>query len=232
MLPMGHCWDLLSDDIYNSGFCSSSRGVYITAIPEALDISRSTYALSGTFRYVTTTICNTFFGVLIAKLGARKMIAAGFAATIISTLLYAFGNHVVYFYIGSIFLGLGVAWTTTTMVGAVVSKWFAANRGSVMGAVLAANGLGVSLAMPLETIMVPIYAADLFGEHSYNKLLGIVFAVNTAGYALGSPVANLCYDITGSYNIALYGGAALMVVATVVMQFVISAAHKEQKKVE
>lgn len=93
-------------------------------------------------------------------------------------------------------------------------------------------GVGVSLAMPLETIMLPIYAADLFGEHSYNKLLGIVSAVNTAGYALGSPVANLCYDITGSYNIALYGGAALMVVATVVMQFVISAAHKEQKKVE
>lgn len=390
------------------GFCSSSRGVYITAITEALGISRSAYSLSDTFRYITTTICNAFFGALIAKFGARKMIGAGFAATIISTLLYAYGNNVVYFYIGSIFLGLGVAWTSTTMIGAVVSRWFTANRGSVMGAVLAANGLGaalalqivtpiihsstfgyqnayrlvalillivgtvilvlfrnepkkapegqaqqkkrrgrswpgvpysvavkkayfylslfcifitgmiiqgiygisaphmedvgldatyvalvlsvqsitltffkfgvgviydksglritsnicfvtsvivlvilacvtnsptgkvlamiygvgVSLAMPLETIMLPIYASDLFGEHSYNKLLGIVSAVNTAGFALGAPVANLCYDTTGSYNIALYGGAALMVVATVVMQFVITAAHKEQKKVE
>ena len=93
-------------------------------------------------------------------------------------------------------------------------------------------GVGVSLALPLETIMLPIYAADLFGEHSYNKLLGIVSAVSTAGFALGSPVANLCYDMTGSYNIALYGGAALMVAATIIMQFVISAAHKEQKKAE
>lgn len=174
MLPMGHCWDLLSDDIYNSGFCSSSRGVYITAITEALDISRSTYSLSDTFRYVTTTICNTFFGVLIAKLGARKMIAAGFAATIISTLLYAFGNHVVYFYIGSIFLGLGVAWTTTTMVGAVVRKWFAANRGSVMGAVLAANGLGAAVALQIVT---PIIHSGTFGYQNAYRLVAMILLV-------------------------------------------------------
>ncbi len=92
--------------------------------------------------------------------------------------------------------------------------------------------VGMSLALPLETVMLPIYAADLFGEHSYNKFLGIVSAANTAGFALGAPVANLVFDLTGSYIGAFYGGAALMVIATVVMQFVITAAHKEQKKVE
>ena len=29
-------------------------------------------------------------------------------------------------------------------------------------------------ALPLETIMLPIYASDLFGEHSYEKILGII----------------------------------------------------------
>lgn len=390
------------------GFCSSTKSVYITAITDALDIKRSVYSLSDTFRYITTTVLNLFFGVIVAKVGPRKLIGAGFLSTTVAMALYAWGDNVVYFYIGSIFLGIGVAWTTTTMVGTVVSRWFTTNRGTVMGAILAANGLGatlalqivtpiinesvfgyrnaykltavillivgtlvvlllrndpkeqeqgqakkkakrgrswagvtysdgvkkayfygavacifitgmmlqgisgvtaphlkdigfdpsyialvlsahsisltvfkfgvgwiydrkglrftsnvcfiasvvvmlamaviannvtgralamictvgMSLALPLETVMLPIYAADLFGEHSYNKFLGIVSAANTAGFALGAPTANLVFDLTGSYIGAFYGGAALMVIATVVMQFVVTAAHKEQKKVE
>ena len=83
-----------------------------------------------------------------------------------------------------------------------------------------------SLALPLETIMLPIYAGDLFGDKSYGKVLGIITSVNTAGYALGSPIVNLCFDVTGSYRIAFYACAAIMVAVTVAMQFVISRAAK------
>ena len=93
-------------------------------------------------------------------------------------------------------------------------------------------GIAISLAMPLETVMLPIYAADLFGEESYNKIQGIFSSVNTAGFALGAPLANLCYDLTGNYNGALYIGGLLITAATILMQFVISAARKEQKKAE
>ena len=86
--------------------------------------------------------------------------------------------------------------------------------------------------LPLETIMLPIYTADLFGEKSYAKILGIVASVNTAGYAVGAPLANLCYDLFGSYNLAIYIGCGLMIVATLVMQFVISTAHKTRKQIE
>ena len=93
-------------------------------------------------------------------------------------------------------------------------------------------GVAISLAMPLETVMLPIYAADLFGEDSYNKIQGIFSSVNTAGFALGAPLANLCYDLTGNYNGALYIGGILITVAMIAMQFVIAAAHREQKKIE
>ena len=64
--------------IYSSGFCSSSKSLYISAITEALSISRSTFSINDSCRYIATSIVNLFFGVLIGRFGARKLIAAGF----------------------------------------------------------------------------------------------------------------------------------------------------------
>ncbi len=394
------------------GFCSSSKSIYIAAITEALDISRSAFSINDSCRYITTSIVNVFFGALVARFGERKLIGAGFLCLITSMLLYSVGNNVFVFYLGGIFLGAGLSWTTTTMVGSVIGKWFKENKGTVMGAILAANGLGAalalqivspiiyeegnpfgyrkayrlvilillvvgtavvllirnkkqtpadkatpaakskkrgmnwlgfefsvickkpyfygalacifvtgmllqgvggvaapmmrdtgldegyvatvlslhsialtvfklgvgfvydkkglrttanicfitaiavflllanittsplgkgfallygifsSLALPLETIMLPIFAADLFGERSYPKVLGIVASVNTAGYAVGAPVANICYDLTGTYVPAIYASALLMLGVFIAMQFVIRAAKKDREALQ
>jgi MFS family permease len=80
--------------------------------------------------------------------------------------------------------------------------------------------------------MLPIFAGELFGEKSYDKVLGIICSVNTAGYAVGIPLANLCYDIFGTYNIALYISAGLMLLATIIKQFVITESKKERLSLE
>lgn len=392
------------------GFCSSSKSLYISAITEALGISRSAFSINDSCRFIATTVVNLFFGFLVGRFGAKKLIAAGFACLVTSSLIYSFADNIFVFYIGGIFLGIGLSWTTTTMVGYVVNKWCSKNKGTIMGAILAANGVGAAvaiqivspiiyeegnlfgyrnayrlvalillivgiivvalfkekpwihvseetnpkkkekanswvgieyskavkkvyffgaaacifltgmvlqgisgiaaphlsdvgldaafvasvlsvssisltcfkfltgviydkfglritsnicmitavvvifllalvtdseigktfamiygifsaLALPLETIMLPIYAGDLFGQKSFDKILGIFASVNTAGYALGAPVANLCYDITGTYNIALYISCGLMFLVMLAMQFVISAAKREKKLV-
>ena len=87
-----------------------------------------------------------------------------------------------------------------------------------------------SLALPLETVMLPIYAADLFGEASYNKMLGIFVSVNTAGYAVGTPAVNFCYDLTGDYRIAFYIAGVIMAVVLVAMHFVIQNAERLKRQ--
>ena len=87
------------------------------------------------------------------------------------------------------------------------------------------------LALPLETIMLPIIAGDLFGQRSFAKVLGIISAVNTAGYALASPLMNLVYDRLGNYKFGLLGSGAVMVVVIIVMQFIITKANKEKKRI-
>ena len=129
--------------------------------------------------------------------------------------------------------GLRVAATICTALAVISTLMLAMVQGNRMGFVLAVGFtiLG-QFSQPLETIMLPLYASDLFGNKSYAKVLGIFVSVNVAGYAIGAPAFNLCYDIFGSYVPALLFVAGVMAVILVLLQFVISSAHKEQKKIE
>lgn len=391
------------------GFCSSPKSLYIKPVTEALGIDRTLYSWNDSCRYISTSIINIFFGTLINHFGPRKLIAAGFGTLALSSVIYACAANVFMLYLGGCLLGIGLSWTTTTMVGSVVNRWCFEKKGTIMGAILAANGLGgalatqvvspiiesgaegyrkayfvvalilvcvglvvtvlfrdkpknatvaqhnvskhknkkdtheglefskakkkaffyiasvcifvtglvlqgitgvaaahlkdtgldagfvatalsfhslslagfkfatgiiydktglrvttgiccitavvvmvllamvtnsimgmvfaviysifSALALPLETIMLPIYASDLFGERSFNQVLGIFVSVNTAGYALGAPLINLCFDTFGSYTPGFYVGAALMLAVTVGIQIVITLANIEKKKI-
>lgn len=393
------------------GFCSSNKSVYIGAITEATGISRGLFSFNDSCRYISTAIVNIFFGSLIEKYGAKKLVLCGFGSLICSCLLYSIAENIAVFYLGGVFLGIGLSFTTTAMVGCIVNKWFKENKGTIMGAVLAANGLGgataaqivypiiyeennlfgyrnayrlvalilfvvaiivliflkehpkaqektkftvekkkpkgnswvglelsevkklgffysmlactfiigfmltgingvaaahmrdvkldatyialvlslhsialtvfkfltgfmsdklgmrftitvcslaavvamfllvvmsnsvqgkvftmiygiiSSLAQPLETVMIPILVGDLFGQKSFNKILGIFITVNTTGFALGSPVINFVYDKLGSYKMAFLACGIMMIFVIILMQFSITKAHKFRRDV-
>ena len=394
------------------GFCSSTKSFFIGPITENLGVDRSVYSINDSLRFISSAVINLFFGALVTKFGPRKLIAAGFFSLVSSMLCYALAENVLLLYLGGILLGIGLSWTTTTMVGYVVNIWSKENKGTIMGAVLAANGVGgalaiqivspiiergseipgykiayfviatvlfcvgtlivtlfrdkpknmasdevvgvpqkkrrgqswvgidapklkvtwffwgalicifftgfvlqaingvavqhmkdvgldaayvstvwschslalacfkfltgfiydrhglrttvnictftavivmislamvtptttgkilalvyalfSSLALPLETIMLPIYANDLFGEKAFKKTLGLFVSVNTAGYALAAPLMNLCYDLLGSYRFGLFLSGGIMVLIIIALQFIISAANKTKKQI-
>ncbi len=392
------------------GFCSSPKSLFIAPVTQALGIDRGLFSINDSLRFISTAIVNIFFGALMSRFGEKKLICAGFVSLISSQLIYSFASNVFVFYIGGILLGVGLAWTTTTMVGAVINKWCKENKGTIMGAVLAANGIGgaaaiqvitpiieksvfgyrnayrfvslvllivcvlimlffknspskeekketdtpknksrsrdwpgieykkaikmpyfyfalacifltgfvlqgvngvaaahmrdtgldpayiatvlsvhslvlagfkflvgfmydkfglrttvnicsftavivmillslitnsfmgkifamiyailSSLALPLETIMLPIYAGDLFGQKEFNKFLGLFVSVNTAGYAVGAPMINFIFDKFKSYTPGFILCAIIMLITIVVLQFIISTAHRYQKASE
>ena len=392
------------------GFCSSNKSLYLGAITSALNIPRSLFSINDSCRFLTTAIINLFFGDMLRRFGAKKMVAVGFLSLIGSMLTYAFAENIFVFYIGGCLLGMGLAFTTTTMISAVIKRWVKENTGTILGFVLAANGLGgalaaqivtpiiyeegnafgyrnaykmvaillvavgalamiffrqqpegdnsanvstkkkprgagwvgidyetakrktyfyvaligifltgmilqgvtgtaaahikdvgldagfvatvlsvhaltltvfkflagfsydrfglrltilvcdatavvvmvllalvtntaqgrvlaliygglSSLALPLETIMLSLITNDLFGNKSFDKLLGIVSALNTAGYAVGAPLMNLCYDICGTYAPLIWASAGVMAIVTLMYQWVITAANKERQRV-
>jgi len=128
--------------------------------------------------------------------------------------------------------GLRITATWCTSIAVISSFILALTKGGDTGFILAVVYIIISqFAVPLETVMLPIYAADLFGKKSYPKILGLFASVNTAGYAVGAPLMNLCYDIFGSYAPALFLVGFIMLGVLILLQFVISFAHKEQKRI-
>ena len=99
-----------------------------------------------------------------------------------------------------------------------------------MGMVLAyIRGLAGTIALPLETVMIPLFASEMFGNKSFVKTVGVFSAVNTAGLALGAPFSNLCFDLFGSYNLSFIILAIFMLFALVVMNLVIRLANRDKK---
>lgn len=382
------------------GLCNAPKSLYVQPVTAALGISRSAYSITDSCRFAATAVMNLFFGALVARFGPRKLIAAGFACAVTALVLFSVAENVWVFYAGGVLLGLGIAWTTTTMVGYVVNLWCHERKGTIMGGVLASSGVGAVLgtqllapiinrggeafayrsayrlaavillaagvvvvalyrdrpageaaapaekkkakdtadpqllrrvefwaalacvfiggmvlqgiqgvavphlrdmglsaefgatvlscqsvvlvatkfstgwlfdkrglrftsalcmtaavltvallvpvtdsavgkalalsfavisavALPIETVMLPIYAQGLFGQKSYHKALGIFVAAKDAGYAAGGPMMNLCYDLTGDYRIAFIGAGVLMAAALVTMERLIRRTAKQ-----
>lgn len=102
------------------------------------------------------------------------MISLGFLSLIASCLLYSLADSVYLFYLGGCLLGLGLAWTTTTLVGYLVDRWFAERKGTVMGIILAANGLGGAAAS--QIISPLIYGSRADGWRSAYRLTALLLA--------------------------------------------------------
>ena len=391
------------------GFCSGTKGIFLAPVTEALQIPRSMYAINDSLRFLSTAGLNLFFGALVMKFGPRKLIGCGLMMLVCSMLAYSFAENVYMIYLGGILLGAGLTFAGTTMVGYVVNIWCKESRGTVMGAILCANGLGSavaapvltpiiytddpfsyrtayrmiaitlfvvtlviiavfrdapnkgeqlpqvskkkakgniwtgislkealkkpyfylgavcvfmtgmilqgvngvssahfkdvghdpsfvaivvsvhalslaafkflvgvfydkkglrttmlicdvaavvmigllaaattgplgqglalgygiisSLALPLETIMLPLIATDLFGEKDYPKLLGILVSINTAGYALGAPLSNLCFDMFSNYRPIFLVYVGLMAAVAALFMVVLSMAKKQRERI-
>jgi len=156
------------------GFGSSPRKLFMVAVPKALGLEYGPYSINDSFRYITTSVISLFFGALISRFGPRKLIAGGFAALTAAMLTYSFANGLPGVYLGGILLGAGFAMTGTTMASYVINLWCKERKGTMMGLVLCANGLGGAASMQ---ILSPIINESLYSYRGAYRLAAAVMAV-------------------------------------------------------
>ena len=155
------------------GFYSSNKSLYMKAVTDANDIPRSLYSLAYSCRFIATSITNIFFGYLVYKFGTKKLILGGFVFLICAALLDSVGNNVFVFYLAAALSGIGFSFCGTAMVGGIVNRWFKENTGTIMGAVLAVNGIGGAIA---AQIVSPIInePGNAFGYQNAYKLVAVI----------------------------------------------------------
>ena len=157
------------------GFCSGNKGLFLAAVSDALGIPRSVYAISDSLRYIATAVTNLFFGVLVQKVGVRKLVGAAMGVLSLSCLINSLAQSVVGFYLGGILLGVGLTFGGTALVGYVIKQWFKENQGTIMGAVLCANALGTAVSAPVFSRL--IYNGDAFGYRTAYRLTAWILLV-------------------------------------------------------
>ena len=89
-----------------------------------------------------------------------------------------------------------------------------------------------SFALPLETIMLPLFAMEFFGNKDFTRFIGIFSAANYAGFAIGSPLGNLCYDIFGDYIVSFYIFSVFLTLVIFLMQYALLASRRDRKEIE
>lgn len=164
------------------GLCSSGKTYYLTAITESLNIKRSLYSLTDTIRYGVTTLLNLCLGFFIGKFGIKKLLCAGFISLIAFVYISSIANTIWGFYLGAVFLGVGLSWTTTAMMSAVVNVWCKKNKGTITGIILSANGLGGAIAVQIISPIIfrpsdhPL-GYDPFGYRDSYRLVALILSV-------------------------------------------------------
>lgn len=158
------------------GFCSSGRTLYLTAITDALDLPRGAFSLSNSLRFITSSIVNLFFGRLVARFGTKKLICAGFAFLIAFALINSIATGLLAFYAAGILLGIGLSWTSTTMISTIINKWCQQNRGSITGSILAANGIGGAIAVQILSPII-FQEGNAFGYRTSYRLVAVILAI-------------------------------------------------------
>ena len=124
------------------GFGNSPNGQYLGPVTKEFGLSRADFALTFSMRYLFTMTFNLLWGKLFLRMGAQKPSGLGILCLSGAFFLFSVSDRLPLFYLGGALQGMALAYCTTATCSSLVNSWFDENKGTVLGVVFAASGLG------------------------------------------------------------------------------------------
>lgn len=114
-------------------------GLFFVPVSKALDVSRGTLSTYYSIQALVTMTTLFFAGKFLQKYQSKikLILLCSTALLFIGYSLFAIGTAVWYWYVGGIFVGVAVAFTTQMFIGTLVNNWFKVKAGTVMGVLMA-----------------------------------------------------------------------------------------------
>jgi len=136
------------------GLCNSPHGLYLVPVTTSTAMSRAQFSAISSFRFATSTVCNIMFGYMHKKFGLRKLAIFGSLLLTLALFTYSISAVPAMFYFGAVLHGIGASFAVGTTATALINNWFSRHRGTVLGVVLAASGVGGALFSQLVSFMI------------------------------------------------------------------------------
>ena len=124
------------------GLENNLYSLYLIPVTEALGVSRAAFSSAQSVRCLAALVSNLLFGALYQRFGFRRPALLCIALVTASYVWYAGAYDLVVFYAGALIFGLGESFLNTAGVARLTDSWFVRHKGAVLGAVMAASGLG------------------------------------------------------------------------------------------
>ncbi len=161
--------------LISNGMILSGLTPFRPQLAEQLNASTAQLAVGDTITFWLLAIFAPLTGILIDRFGTRRLIMVGFA--LLAVCYFAYGSVQALWQIYLIHVGFSVvlAFAGLVPVVALVSRWFAAERGTAIGIALVGSSLGSFVFPPLaEKWLIPSYGwRSAFQFEAIAALLGI-----------------------------------------------------------
>lgn len=132
------------------GAVNNFSSFHVVPVTEALGISRTAFSLAGSLQGAVGVLSILMAGVLIQRIGYRRMVAIGLSACAAAYVLFSLMNSYWMLILGCSMVGLASGICTTSSVSLLLNRWFHKYRGTVLGIVSTATSLGSSLLGPIQ----------------------------------------------------------------------------------
>ncbi len=127
------------------GAANNFSSLHIIPVSEALGISRTTFSLIFSVKSIMSMLASYFSGAILKKFGFRATSSFFLLVAAISYVALTFMNSYWIFAVVAFAMGAATAFCGTTGATNIISVWFHRHRGTVLGFVSAATGLGGSV---------------------------------------------------------------------------------------
>lgn len=133
------------------GAVNNFSGYHLIPVTEGLEISRTAFSLANSLRSVVGLFSTLFSGVLIHRFGHRRTAAAGLVIAGAAYVVYATMDSYWQLLVGSAMMGLAAGVCASGAVSRLLNSWFHKYRGTVLGIVTAATGVGSTVLGLVQT---------------------------------------------------------------------------------
>lgn len=136
------------------GASNNLSGLHLIPVTEALGISRAQYSLAGSASSVAAMLTTLMSGYLILHYGYRTLLPIFLLLGAGSYALMGTGNSYLMFFVGYTMLGVMNGICGEAGATRIVSVWFHKHRGTVLGLISSATGIGGSIMCIFQTAAI------------------------------------------------------------------------------
>ncbi len=169
--------------------------VFIPAILDEFGWSRSQISLALTFQGIEGVGVAPIVGLLVDKVGPRRLMLFGLYVAGLGIILLSFSNSLWWFYLAFIVISIGTSVGTGLVSQSLVIRWFTRRRGVAVTGLMVMPGLGALLIIPVLN-----FSIEAIGWRETLRLIGVGL------WIIATPVLLVLRNSPQSLNLEPDGG--------------------------